>query len=53
MEITSKGRVPLKTRVFRIEEDGSRHLIETLGLLMPFNPFAKRRVERYLPSFVR
>src|ERR671919_197717 len=28
VEITSRGRVPLKTRVFRVEEAGSRHLIE-------------------------
>jgi hypothetical protein len=51
VEITSRGRVPLKTRVFRVEEAGSRHLIETLGLLVPFNPFARKRVERHVLSF--
>lgn len=51
VEITYKGRLPLKTRVFRIEEDGSRQLIETLGLLVPFNPFAAKHVETHVLSF--
>jgi hypothetical protein len=51
VEITFNGRVPLKTRVFRVEEAGSRHLIETLGLLVPFNPFARKRLERHVLSF--
>jgi hypothetical protein len=37
--------------VLRVEEAGSRHLIETLGLLVPFNPFARKRAERHVLSF--
>jgi hypothetical protein len=52
VDVTTKGRVPVKTRVYRIEEDGSRVLFETLGLLWPHNPFARKQVERHLLSFV-
>ncbi|MGH2684203.1 MAG: hypothetical protein ACRDJP_01900, partial [Actinomycetota bacterium] len=51
LELIFKGRVLLKTRTYRIADDGSSSLVETGGNIVPFNPFAQKRIERYVPSF--
>lgn len=51
LEIRFWGRVPVKTRVFRVDDGGGRQLVETSGTLS-FNLFAKKRMQRHVPSFV-
>jgi hypothetical protein len=47
-----RGRIPRRTRTYFLDDDGTRKHIETMGLLIPANPFRRKTTQTIRVSFV-